>query len=52
MYKYFVKSEMQLKNPPGKSSSKEINPNMEMGLIGKVDETRKKLEDLFNQDIS
>ena len=52
MYKYFIKSEMQVRHPQGKSSSKEIDPNMGMGLIGKVDETRKKLEDLFNQDIS
>tara|TARA_B100001250_G_scaffold334599_1_gene300568 strand:+ start:201 stop:644 length:444 start_codon:yes stop_codon:yes gene_type:complete len=50
MYKYFVKSEMGARHP-GKPAE-EIEPDDTMGLIGKVDDHRQKLEDLFNSDKS
>ena len=52
MYKYFIQSELKLRHPTGRSTSQEIDPDLGMGLIGKVDETRKRLEDLFNTDNS
>lgn len=52
MYKYFVKAEMGSKNGPPVKPAEEIEPDDAMGLIGKVDEHRQKLEDLFNSDRS
>tara|TARA_B100000927_G_scaffold202330_2_gene163942 strand:+ start:7541 stop:7978 length:438 start_codon:yes stop_codon:yes gene_type:complete len=46
MYKFFCKQELK-KNPDDLPDSS-IELTQEMGLIGKVEEARKKLEQLFN----
>lgn len=54
MYKYFVRSELAQRQPGSQPpAAEEREPDeYNSGLIGKVESTRKKLEDLFNSDKS
>ena len=49
MYKYFVRSELKQKGPHPEPAQ-EVGMNEQMGLIGKIEEHRKKLEDLYNSN--
>ena len=51
MYKYFVRSELNQKGPH-QEPAQHVEMNEQMGLIGKIEEHRKKLEDLFTSDRS
>ena len=46
MYKFFVKQE--LKKSPDDLPDSSVELTQEMGLIGTLEEARKKLEQLFN----
>lgn len=49
MYKMFVKSEYENVDLEDLEITREVEVNESMGLVGRVEETRRKLEDLFKK---
>ena len=51
MYKLFVRAEFKGENvDPSQMKHKEIQVNQNMGLVGKVEEARRNLENLFKEE--
>jgi hypothetical protein len=49
MYKMFIKSEYENVDLEDLEITREVEVNESMGLVGRVEETRRKLEDLFKK---